>query len=88
MNESDAMDLMQAAFMTIGLASAPIVLVAMVVGTGIALVQALTQIQEVTLTFVPKIVAVMVVTMLTGPFIARQIGSLAILLYGHIGDGF
>ncbi|MDH5297665.1 MAG: flagellar biosynthesis protein FliQ [Desulfobulbaceae bacterium] len=41
------------------LVSAPILLIAMVVGIAIALFQAVTQIQEMTLTFVPKIFAIM-----------------------------
>ncbi len=48
--------------------SAPAVLVAMVIGLLISLVQATTQIQEQTLTFVPKLVAVMLVLALTGPW--------------------
>ena len=59
MNEADALDIVQFAVWTVLTASAPVVLVAMAVGIGIALIQALTQIQEITLTFVPKIVAIM-----------------------------
>ncbi|MFO1518564.1 MAG: flagellar biosynthetic protein FliQ [bacterium] len=47
---------------------APAVLVAMVIGLMISLVQATTQIQEQTLTFVLKLVAVMVILSLTGPW--------------------
>ena len=47
----------------------------MLVGVAIALVQALTQIQEITLTFVPKIVAIMLVVAFTGPFIGSQISA-------------
>ncbi|TJW73267.1 MAG: flagellar export apparatus protein FliQ, partial [Mesorhizobium sp.] len=54
MNEADALDIVQYAVWTVLTASAPVVLVAMAVGIGIALIQALTQIQEITLTFVPK----------------------------------
>ncbi|RVA51427.1 flagellar export apparatus protein FliQ, partial [Mesorhizobium sp. M7A.F.Ca.US.001.01.1.1] len=61
MNEADALDIVQYAVWTVLVASAPVVLVAMVVGIGIALIQALTQVQEITLTFVPKIVAIMLV---------------------------
>ena len=41
----------------------------MVVGVVIALFQALTQVQEITLTFIPKIIVILLVTALTGPFI-------------------
>ena len=64
------------------------VLVAMAVGIGIALIQALTQIQEITLTFVPKIVAIMLVVALTGPFIGGQISSFTNVIFERIQNGF
>ena len=65
MNEADALGLIQSTIWTIVVASGPAVATAMVVGIIIALFQALTQIQEMTLTFVPKIIAVMLVLSLT-----------------------
>ena len=88
MNEADALDIVQYAIWTVLTASAPVVLVAMVVGIGIALIQALTQIQEITLTFVPKIVAIMLVVALTGPFIGAQISSFTNVIFEHIQNGF
>jgi flagellar biosynthetic protein FliQ len=87
-NEADALDIMQFAVWTVLTASAPVVLVAMAVGIGIALIQALTQIQEITLTFVPKIVAVMLVVALTGPFIGSQISSFTNVIFERIQNGF
>jgi flagellar biosynthesis protein FliQ len=49
--------------------SAPMLVVALVVGLLISIFQATTQIQEQTLAFVPKIVAVMIVVLLFGPWI-------------------
>lgn len=46
----------------------PVLFVALVVGLGIALVQALTQMQEMTLSFVPKIVAIFLSLILFMPF--------------------
>ena len=54
MNEVDALDLIHRAIWTVIMVSAPAVIAAMVVGIVIALLQALTQVQEATLTFVPK----------------------------------
>lgn len=88
MNEADAMELVQAAFRALIFASAPIIITAMFVGTAIALLQALTQIQEVTLTFIPKILAVIVVASLSAPFIASQVNILARLAFDHIASGF
>jgi flagellar biosynthetic protein FliQ len=50
------------------LISAPVLLVGLVIGVLISLIQAVTQIQEVTLVFVPKIVAVMVVLVAALPW--------------------
>ena len=88
MNEADALDIVQYAVWTVLVASAPVVLVAMAVGIGIALIQALTQIQEITLTFVPKIVAMMLVVALTGPFIGSQISAFTNVIFERIENGF
>jgi flagellar biosynthetic protein FliQ len=88
MNEADALDIVQYAVWTVLTASAPVVLVAMVVGIGIALIQALTQVQEITLTFVPKIVAIMLVVALTGPFIGAQISAFSNVIFERIQNGF
>ncbi|MER9329575.1 flagellar biosynthesis protein FliQ [Mesorhizobium sp. M0152] len=88
MNEADALDIVQYAVWTVLTASAPVVLVAMAVGIGIALIQALTQVQEITLTFVPKIVAIMLVVALTGPFIGSQISAFTNVIFERIENGF
>ncbi len=58
MDETEVIDLVRESIMLSIELSAPIMLVGLVVGTAVALVQALTQIQEVTLVFVPKILAI------------------------------
>lgn len=88
MNEVDALELTQFAFQVLLKVSAPIVITAMIVGTVIALFQALTQIQEITLTFIPKIVAVLLVASLAAPFMASQIDLLAKLAFSKISGGF
>ena len=88
MNEAEALELVQFAFQVLLKVSAPMIITALVVGTLIALFQALTQIQELTLTFIPKIVAVLVVASIAAPFMAAQINLLAILLFSRISTGF
>ena len=58
MNEAQALDFMRDAILTLLQVTTPIMLVGLVVGLGISLFQALTSIQELTLTFVPKILIV------------------------------
>jgi flagellar biosynthesis protein FliQ len=88
MNEADALDIVQSATWTVILASAPAVVAAMVVGVAIALLQALTQVQEITLTFIPKIVVILVVIALTGPFIGAEIYSFTTQVYSRVETGF
>lgn len=88
MNEADALDLVQQLIWTVLIASGPAVAVAMIVGVGIAFLQALTQVQEITLTFVPKIVAILLTVALTAPFVGAQIGSFTQLVFSHIQSGF
>ena len=88
MNEVDALELTQFAFQVLLKVSAPVVITAMVVGTMIALFQALTQIQEITLTFIPKIIAVLFIASLAAPFMASQISLLANLTFSKISGGF
>ena len=60
----------------------------MLVGTIIALIQALTQIQEVTLTFVPKIIVILLVTAISGSFIGAQLSIFTEIVYLRIERGF
>jgi len=55
---------------------APSMITALVVGLGIGLLQAVTQIQEQTLVFVPKIVASFVVLLLVLPFVCAALSGL------------
>lgn len=88
MNETDALELVQATLWTIMLVASPIVLPAMAVGIVIAFGQAITQIQEATLTFLPKMAVVFFALMLAGTFIAATLQTFADMLYGRIATGF
>ncbi|HMN85081.1 MAG TPA: flagellar biosynthetic protein FliQ [Bauldia sp.] len=88
MNEADALDLVHSAIWTIIVGAGPAVTAAMAVGIVIALIQALTQVQEVTLTFIPKIIAILLVTAVTGSFIGSAIFAFATEAYGRISTGF
>jgi flagellar biosynthetic protein FliQ len=79
---------MQAAVWTVLVASGPAVLAAMIVGVTIALIQALTQVQEMTLTFVPKIVAILVTIGISAPFVGGQISLFANLVFSRVQTGF
>ena len=75
MNPVDTIDFARTAIVTLLEIIAPSMLTALVVGIGIGLLQALTQIQEQTLIFVPKILAIFVTLLLALPFMADSLHS-------------
>ena len=88
MNEADAIELVYSAIWTIIVAAGPAVGAAMIIGIVIALVQALTQVQEMTLTFIPKIIVILLMMAVSGSFVGSQIFAFANETYGHISTGF
>jgi len=88
MNQADALDIVQSALWTVIVASGPAIGAAMAVGIVIALLQALTQVQEMTLTFIPKIIAILLICSLTAPFIGAVMHSFAEQVYARIEVGF
>lgn len=66
------------------LCSAPMLVAALTVGLVISILQATTQIQEQTLSFVPKIIATFVAVMLAGPWIGSAIAKFAVQLFTTI----
>jgi flagellar biosynthesis protein FliQ len=68
MNDSDIIDLVREAIWLTIVVSAPCMVVGLVVGVAVALLQALTQIQEMTLVFVPKILAMFAALFIVFPF--------------------
>lgn len=68
MSQSQVLDFARQAMMTACLVSLPIMLLTLVVGVAVSVFQAMTQIQEASLSFVPKIVVVVVAFMVFGPW--------------------
>jgi flagellar biosynthetic protein FliQ len=62
-------------------ASMPILLIAMCVGLIIGIVQTATSIQEQTLAFIPKMLAVILSLLIFGPWMFRIVGGLAVRLF-------
>jgi flagellar biosynthetic protein FliQ len=69
MTEQFVVHLFREAFYTTVLVASPMLLTSLLVGLAISIVQAATSIQEFTLTFVPKIIAVAIVMVLTLPWL-------------------
>jgi flagellar biosynthetic protein FliQ len=70
MTGPQVLDVARDAVMTLVIVATPLMLVGLVVGVLISLVQALTQIQEMTLAFVPKILAIFFALLIALPFMA------------------
>lgn len=73
MTGPEVLDVARDAITTLILVAAPIMLVGLAVGVAISLLQALTQIQEMTLAFVPKILAIFVTMLVALPFMAQTL---------------
>lgn len=73
MNEAEVLDIAREAIWVLIKVSLPLMMVALFVGLVVSLVQALTQIQEMTLAFVPKIMAVFIASLLFLPFMMRSL---------------
>jgi len=81
LNISDAMN---SAMMVTVLAALPVLLVAMGVGLIVGILQTATSIQEQTLAFIPKILAVIFALVLFGPWMFRLVGDLTVRLFSEM----
>lgn len=87
MNGDQALEIMREAFWVLLMVGGPPLLVMLVVGLGIALFQALTQVQEATLTFVPKIFSLGLVLLLAFPFMGGALSRLMDMIVNQIISG-
>ncbi len=84
MTEAEILDVARDAILTLLMVAGPLMAISLSVGLLIALFQALTQIQEVTLTFVPKIVVVFVSMLLILPFMVATMRGFAEQMFDRI----
>ena len=84
MNEEMVIDLARQAVGTILMAASPMMISGLVVGLLVSIFQAATQINEQTMTFAPKIVAVMVALIIAAPWILNIVMDLAIEIFGTL----
>lgn len=75
MDTPEVLDIARDAIMVMLKIGAPIMIIALLIGLGISLVQALTQIQESTLSFVPKILVMFVSLLLLLPFMIATLST-------------
>lgn len=86
MSENMIMSVMKDAIQTGLLVAAPILVVSIVVGLIISIFQATTQIQEQTLTFVPKLIAAAVVGLIAGPWMLHTVVNFTERIFSLISN--
>ena len=84
MDAASVLDLAQDALIVAAKLGAPILITSLVVGFAISLVQSITQIQEVTLSFVPKAVAVAVAMIVCGQWMIAEMVTFTTDLFDRI----
>jgi len=76
----------QFALNTVLLVAGPMLLAALIVGTVVSVLQTVTQVQEVTIVFIPKIVSVYVVVAVLGGWMLQQLVNFGTSMFLSIGD--
>ncbi len=86
MTPESVLDIGRNALMVTMLLAAPLLLSALAVGLLIGMIQAATQIQEMTLSFIPKLIILVVALMVAGPWMLRVITDFTVRLFQNIPD--
>lgn len=84
MDQGFAVTLLRTSIFQVLILSAPLLLIGMVVGLIVSIFQATTSIQEQTLTFVPKIAAILIALMFFGPWMLGTIANYTVALMNQI----
>ncbi|MGZ3775010.1 MAG: flagellar biosynthesis protein FliQ [Pseudobdellovibrionaceae bacterium] len=84
MTEELVIKLGQDALRTTAMLAAPLLISTLVVGLAVSIFQALTQINEATLTFIPKMIVVAVVFVLAGPWMMDVMSTYTVNLFENI----
>ena len=77
----------QRALMTAMMLGGPMLLTALIVGTAVSILQSVTQVQEMTLVFVPKMISVFVVVAVAGAWMLQISVTFGIEMFNSIGAG-
>ncbi len=84
MSPEYVINLVQNALFVLIIVSAPMLLIALAVGLVVSVIQAATQINEMTLTFIPKLIALFIVLVLAGPWMVRTLMEYTVRLFNSI----
>ncbi len=84
MNEAEVIEICREAIITMLKVVGPILLAGLIIGIMVSLFQAITQIQEMTLTFIPKMLVIFGLTLFLLPFMMSTLGGFAQSLMNRI----
>lgn len=84
MSDAQVIEIVSEAFRVAATIAGPILMAALFVGVSVSLLQTITQIQEMTLTFVPKLVAMGLIVLLSGQWMIRTMTNWVIGLWSLI----
>jgi flagellar biosynthetic protein FliQ len=87
MTGPEVLDVARDAIITLVLVASPLMLIGLAVGVAVSLFQALTQIQEMTLVFVPKILAMFAAMLIALPFMADSLQGHMMRISARIVSG-
>jgi flagellar biosynthetic protein FliQ len=87
MTGADIFDIARDGIVTLVLTAAPVMVVGLMVGVLVGLFQAVTQIQEATLVYVPKILAIFATMLITFPFMGAQLSGYFARMMDRIASG-
>ena len=83
---SEALSILQTAFLVLLKIAGPVLMIALIVGLVVSIIQAATQIQEQTLSFVPKLLAIIAALIITGNFILNSLIEFTQSIFQTIGS--
>ncbi|MTV27330.1 flagellar biosynthetic protein FliQ [Nitriliruptoraceae bacterium ZYF776] len=84
MNDAQVLELAGSAMLLVGKLAGPLLITALVIGVVVSLIQTVTQIQEMTLSFVPKLVGLGVVLLVAGNWMLRELVGWSAALWNAI----
>ena len=86
MTDSTVIDIAVQAMMITAKLAAPILIVSLAIGVGVSLLQSVTQVQEFTLTFVPKLAGIAIVLVVAGSWMLHQLVTFANQLFERVPE--
>jgi len=86
MSQEFVISIAQKAIYTLFMVSGPLLIIALVIGLIVSIFQATTQIQEQTLAFIPKIVAILVALIFFGPWMLTKLVEFTFQIFSNLNN--